>query len=871
MADRSQNITINYKFNTAEIEKANAILNRANTATNTLQAAGQKAGQQISTSYGQAGKSIEAMNIQLARLKTQIQVSSDPKRVADLSNQYKVLKAEIDKATVSAFKLPKALKETQQATQSLASQFGNLYAAVKLVVTAGILKEVVSIGLEMATLSGNVDGVTRAFNRAFPDAENLLFNLRRATKETVTEFDLMKRTLQATNLGVAVESLPILFEFAAARAQQTGESVDYLVDSIVRGIGRKSILVLDNLGLSATRLKEQFNGASIASQSVADVTKGVAEIARVELEKMGGYMDTAATKTAGLEASFQRLRQELGKKLTGEGGFVDFLKDYADTFGNLIEAQNRGISVSELSEEQRTKEIANISANEFALRVLTGTQEENVKAVEAEIAALTSELGAYAKQRQAAEETIKTLNSLKTRRYDEYYQIQDNIKIQEQFIESKKGDAAIDQEILRILQAKLEAMRKVAGEQTTEILTIEKLKEQLKSLQDQREKETFVGDTAELDRLQREIILLDDRILKISDNIKWQKQWDQSRALSALQTETETANLKRFNDELDKLTEKLAGGDISFSTGDLLNPNRDAKEVLDIDAIEESTKEVAELIKMTLGQEFLIRFRLGLQGKGGETSDLQAGINAAMKEFQLGLVDIAADQLNATREIELQSMKLRLNDLKKFFDDQIELAGNNEQAKRALRKREEKETAELNRQIFEKEKKTRRSQAIIDGAAGVVKAFATYPWPVALIISGLLTAKTLSQLAIINKQKPGFAKGVIGLRGPGSETSDSIPVNLSRNESVMTAWETRHAGDVLKDIRAKKLDNKVLKNLKQGREPIVSQQQFNDEKIIKAIEKNRPPDVIEQSGIVYKVTQKGEVYRNKVRAKSVRL
>lgn len=442
------------------------------------------------------------------------------------------------------------------------------------------------------------------------------------------------------------------------------------------------------------------------------------------------------------------------------------------------------------------------------------------------------------------------------------------------------------------LKEYLKELEKLKPVEEGEITTIETLNNKLKELKEQRQgyiddqgkmQGTSITNKPELDRLQREIILLEDRILRIDDNIKWQKQWDHSREESALATETETANLKKFNDELDKLTEKLAGGPISFSTGDLLPV--DFTEKIDIDAIEESLKEVANLIGRTatsafddqesaeeIPNRFWTRFRLAFKNGAEDTSnDLQGMINDAMDDLKLGLVDITADQLNATREIELESMKIRLNDLKKFFSDQIELAGNNEQAKRALRKREEKETTELNRQIFEKEKKTRRSQALIDGAAGVVKAFATYPWPVALIISALLTAKTLSQINIINKQKSGYAKGVIDLKGPGTATSDSIPANLSRGESVMTAWETRHAGDVLKDIRAKKLDNKILKNLKQGREPVQSQQNFNDSNIIKAIERNRPPDIVEQSGIVYRVTQKSDTYRNKVRAKSIRL
>lgn len=861
MADKSQNITINYKFNTAEIDKANASLARANQASNTLQAAGQKAGQSISQSYGKAGTSIEAMTLQLQRLQTQIRLQNQgSSQTAGLVKQYQYLKKSIDAANKAAFETPKAIKATTTSVQSAAQQFGQLYTAAKLFVTAGIVREVVNIGLEMATLKGNVEGVERAFNRAFPNSVKILTDLRTATKGTVTDFELMQRTLQATNLGVSVEQLPVLFEFAAARAQQTGESVDYLVDSIVRGIGRKSLLILDNLGLSAVRLKEQFNGASLASQSVGDVTKGVAEIARVELEKMGGYAENSATKVKALTVQWEELRVAFAKKVQGNI-VIDGLDFALEGLTNLIKG-----------EKTLADEAANLrAANQVDAFVNSSAFKEQEKNQLQQIDMIVQEIIQRQMLVRLREKEIAQAKEKRQALIDDLTVLDINAAteaLNEQIGAQEESKATLEASI-PILTKYIKQLQNVVELNKEEVISIQTLQDQLKELQKQREEATSIDNKPELDRLQREIILLEDRILKISDNIAWQKQWDQSRVTSALATEQETENLKRFNEELDKLTEKMSG-DISFSTGDILNPNRDAKEIIDIDAIEESTKEVADLIEMSLGKEFLIRFRLGLQGKGGETSDLQAGINAALKEFQLGSIDIVAEQLMSIRDIELQNMKLRLNDLKDFFRNQQELAGNNEQAKRALRKREEKEVGELNRQIFEKEKKTRKSQAAIDGAAGVVKAFATYPWPVALIISALLTAKTLSQIAIIDRQRPGFAKGVIDLKGPGTSTSDSIPANLSRGESVMTAWETKHAGDVLKDIRAKKLDNKVLKSLKEGR-PAVQSQQFNDANIIKAIKQNKAPDVIKQSGIVYEAKQENDVYRKKIRASSIRL
>ena len=47
----------------------------------------------------------------------------------------------------------------------------------------------------------------------------------------------MKMSVMANTLGLPIQNLGNLFEFAAKMAQDTAKSVDYLVDSIVRGIG----------------------------------------------------------------------------------------------------------------------------------------------------------------------------------------------------------------------------------------------------------------------------------------------------------------------------------------------------------------------------------------------------------------------------------------------------------------------------------------------------------------------------------------------------------------------------------------------------------------------------------------------------------
>ena len=819
MADKTQNININYKFNTVEIDKANAVLNRANQSTNTLQAAGQKAGQQISQSFSSAGKSIESMNIQLARLKTQIQVSSDPKRVADLSNQYKVLKTQIDASNKSAFETPKALKATQQATQSLAQQFGGLYTAAKLFVAAGIVKEVFDITLSMATLKGNVEGVERAFDRAFPNQLNLLKQLRVSTHGAVTDFELMQKTLQATNLGVEVSKLPILFEFAAARAQQTGESVDYLVDSIVRGIGRKSVLVLDNLGLSATRLKEQFNGAAIASQSVGDVTAAVARIAQEELDKMGGFVENSKTQVDQLKVSFEQLRITLAKKIES-GGLLTFITNSLKGLEQLVKG-NKQLFIEE-ARNLASQDAARLIESK-AFQELGNNQQKKLDFIQDEINTRVELIGRANDNINSLKEERKEIQN--TNPYDK------RIDAINRNILAEDANKFVLASTILVLKEYFKELEKVNSiEQTEPSGIISRKKKEIEALQDAIEKTNKISDLGAGGKL---TVALEIAQAELSD----------------LQKAFHDFNGKPFVIEVDNATK---------ATGFL------AKEMDSATArMEESINKLADLkppkpTPSTFGYTPTFWDELGEEFKENWKDILSKG------------VDIQADLLSGFAEIELDNYKQRLISLRNFYDEQQLLAGDNERAKKELRLREERETNALQRKIFEKEKQTRRAQALIDGAAGIVKAFATYAFPAAIVISALLAAQTASQIAIINRQRSGFAHGVIDLKGPGTGTSDSIPANLSKGESVMTAWETKHAGDVLKEVRAKKLDNKILKDLKQGRAP-EQRQEFNDKNIIRAIEKNRPPDVIQQSGIVYEVRKKNDDYINRVRAKSVKL
>jgi hypothetical protein len=848
MADKTQNITVNYKFNTADVERAQQPLNRVNQLNNQIQQSASKVGQQASSGYRQATQSILSMQVQLARLKTQIEVSTNPATTARLSAEYRRLKSELDAATKSAFNLANAQKQTAQNTSSLASQFGNLYGAVRAIVTAGLVRETVNTALAMARLSGNVEGVERAFKRAFPNSVALLNRLRTATRGAITDFELMQRTLQATNLGVSVERLPELLEFAAIRSQQTGVSMDYLVQSIVDGIGRKSIRILDNLGISATRLRDHFKGVALESLTVAQVTEGVAAVIKEETDKMGGYVETAATKVDQLTVAWNRLYTQIAKGSEGvTAGVTSFLTQTVEGFRKLI-TSNKELFLEQARNIASADALRIVNSKEY--KEFGDNQQKKFDFIQQEINSRVQLIGRYNDNITALKAERAELQN--TNPYDKKI---DNLTRQ---IRGYNDNKVVIASTILALKEYLKALSETNVAEEKSIVSIKTLKDQLAELNKQREEQTFIGNTAELDRLKREILLLEDRILKIDDNIKWQQKWDLSNEASRIAEINLAQETEMLNNILDGLAERYG----KLST--------DAPEFKDsLEELEAAVKETADAIKLTTGEEFLIRLRLGIKGEGGETSEIQKFVNQQLRNLGDTIYEGTLANLHSIVDAEIQSYQDRLEAAENFYAGQISLAGDNERAKEQIRIKEKRETEKLRNEMARKEKQARKTHILLDIAAGIAKALATYVWPYSLIPAAAVAAQGAFQLAIVNRQPTNFAKGSpIGIKGPGTETSDSIPANLSRGETVMSAIETRRASDVLKDIRAKKLDNQKLRELKQGRAPITSPA-FNDERIIKAIKEQKHPDIVKASNIVYESKQYTEEYKRRVRSSSM--
>ena len=125
---------------------------------------------------------------------------------------------------------------------------------------------------------------------------------------TVSDLQLMQTAVKAANFKLPLDQLAKYLKFAQQRAIETGDSIDYLVESIVLGISRKSIPILDNLGLSAQMIQDEF-------KKTGDFAKAVGNIIDESIGQAGETILTTAERQAQLRAEIENTKVEIGEKL----------------------------------------------------------------------------------------------------------------------------------------------------------------------------------------------------------------------------------------------------------------------------------------------------------------------------------------------------------------------------------------------------------------------------------------------------------------------------------------------------------------------------------------------------------------------------
>ena len=256
----------------------------------------------------------------------------EPERWAQTNKKLGETNNRMTELRQNASELNKNLGKSMLSKGAFASFFGNVYAQLFMKLTAAVtkVKEFIKDSVELAATA---QGIDHAFNRIAN--KDYLKSLREQTKGLVSDFTLMKSAVRAENFDIPLTQLGTLLEFAQNRARDTGESVDYLVESIINGIGRKSPLILDNLGISTVRLQQEV-------KKTGDFASAVGKIIEEEMAKSGPAIDTAADAATRKKVAWENLQLATGKFFLGfKSGWDGFTTRFAEGLTKLISGQEK--------------------------------------------------------------------------------------------------------------------------------------------------------------------------------------------------------------------------------------------------------------------------------------------------------------------------------------------------------------------------------------------------------------------------------------------------------------------------------------------------------------------------------------------------
>jgi len=222
----------------------------------------------------------------------------------------------------------RGMSNIDRSLRQLSGGFGALGGVIGASFAVDAITQFVS---ESVKLGATMEGVRGAFER-FAD-ETTLDGLREAVSGTVDDLKLMQMAVRAKNFKIPMDVLAKGLKFATQRAMETGESVDYLVESFVIGLGRESVKILDNLGISTLEIQKK-------TKEVGDMTKAVGMIMDEAFENAGEQVVTTSMKIDQQKAAITNLKIAIGEQLAPiYSAFLDNTIDGLKNINNLLSKQ----------------------------------------------------------------------------------------------------------------------------------------------------------------------------------------------------------------------------------------------------------------------------------------------------------------------------------------------------------------------------------------------------------------------------------------------------------------------------------------------------------------------------------------------------
>jgi tape measure domain-containing protein len=764
---RTTVVSIDYKVNTVDVEKGNALLNRASQSTDKLR-----------DSLGRFKKSSDDAAASLNK------VGNDGiKSFVSLNNFVKTI--------------------------SFAALATGIASVAKKIFDLGVAQEQTNIAFE--TLVGNTQ-----------KAKQLLSELTKFSIETPFTPDQVNRAAKSLlAFGVQAEDIIPTLKLIGDVSSGTGKDLSEMavIFGQIRSTGRlmgQDLLQLINAGFNPLQIISQKTGRSmrdlkkdmenglISFQMVEDAFKTATSEGGLFFDLMSKQSDSIGGKLSTIEGNIDEIQKKLFE--ANKGGLAEFIGGVAKLTGNVEELA----SVFNVWFSMVTSVPAGLIRffNSIAERASASAKE--TERVRMEFLAL---------QLALAKGDLDTFNQTG---------LGDRVKIIERIVDLL-NQMGVKQPTT---EDPLPWANQPQGEEKIGI--IEKLEQKIKQLNEEIKKTQDLGDLGASGRLIKDL----------------QDTQDELDKLLGKQTDSE----KQHEKEAEKLRKEA-----------LENTRKHLKEVYEKRkrAGDDAAKIEAENDKRSF--ELWKYFQDLRIEKKREYEDEQIAIMedaaARKRRIEEDLFNGSLAIARALIDFMFNSRSNEQEQVRENFDEQIKLAGDNERARKELEIKRERSISAARERDKEEEKKQARNKILAGTAVNIVEAFPNY------ILMAVAAALGAVQLAEVQKLKD----GVIDLKGPGTKTSDSIPARLSKGESVMTADETASSKGIFKAVRARKLNDKVLKEITSGKSGGQSIQSFDDSRLLKKLDevKNATPDVKRVGNLMYETKVKTDTYKMWVRSKSM--
>lgn len=183
---------------------------------------------------------------------------------------------------------------------------------------------------ELAREAAPIQGIANAFDgiatASGKSSDEVLKALKDSSKGMIKNTDLMMSYNSAAQL-VSTEfanQLPDAMQYLTKVAAATGQDMGFMMDSLVKGVGRASPMILDNLGIQVNLTEATEEYAKSIGKNADELTKSEVQTAfmnktlealKANTASMPDITDNASTKWGQFQTRLANFKDDIGVKL----------------------------------------------------------------------------------------------------------------------------------------------------------------------------------------------------------------------------------------------------------------------------------------------------------------------------------------------------------------------------------------------------------------------------------------------------------------------------------------------------------------------------------------------------------------------------